>query len=172
MMPFAALALALAVQTTAGGRLTFKAPEGWIPRPAASTMRVAEFVLPRAAGDSEDGDLVVYFFGGQGGDVDANINRWIGQMQQPGGGSSAQVAKRESKTINGMAVTLLEVAGTYVAEKSPGSAEHFNKPGFRMRTAVVQTPKGPHFIKMLGPEKTVARWTAGFAAFLDSLRFE
>jgi hypothetical protein len=135
-------------------------------------MRVAEFVLPKATGDAEDGDVVVYFFGGQGGDVEANINRWVSQMQQPDGGASAERAKRETKTINGLAVTVLEVSGTYVAEIRPGATEKFNKPGFRMKTAVVQTPRGPHFIKMLGPEKTIAKWNDSFATFLASLTFK
>jgi hypothetical protein len=160
------------VASSVAGRLAFAAPGGWAPRPAASSMRVAEFVLPRTAGDVEDGELVVYFFGGQGGDVEANIARWVGQMQQPDGRASKDIAKREARTVNGLAVTMLDVAGTYVAEVRPGSTEHFNKPRFRMRTAVVQTPKGPYFIKMVGPEKTVARWSEAFVTFIQSLKFE
>jgi hypothetical protein len=164
--------LALLLQSASSGRLTFAAPDGWKPRPASSSTRVAEFILPRAAGDAEDGELVLYFFGGQGGDVEANVNRWLGQMEQPDGKTSKERATRESRTVNGLAVTLLDVSGTYVAEVRPGSTEHFNKPGFRMRTAVVQTPRGPHFIKMVGPAKTIARWNEAFASFLASLKFQ
>jgi hypothetical protein len=168
----AGLAVALFLQTSSTGRLTFTAPAGWTPRPAASTMRVAEFLLPKAAGDVEDGDVVVYFFGGQGGDVEANITRWLGQMQQPDGRASKDLAKRESQTINGLTVTVLDVSGTYIAELRPGAADHFNKPGFRMRTAVVPTPRGPYFVKMLGPEKTIVRWNDSFGTFIRSLKFE
>jgi hypothetical protein len=164
--------LAILVQAQPSGRLTFTAPDGWHSRPASSGMRVAEFILPKAAGDPEDGDLVLYFFGGQGGDVEANVNRWLGQMEQPDGKPSKDRATRESKTINGLAVTVLDITGTYVAEVRPGSTERFNKPGFRMRTAVVQTPRGPHFVKMVGPAKTIARWNEAFAGFLASLKFE
>ena len=38
----------------------------------------------------------------------------------------------------------------------PGATEHFNKPDFRLRAAVVETPGGPYYIKMTGPAKTVA----------------
>ena len=49
-------------------------------------MRVAQYKLPKAAGDSEDALLVVYYFGqGQGGSPQANIDRWIEQMKQPDG---------------------------------------------------------------------------------------
>ncbi len=49
-------------------------------------MRFAEFTLPRAAGDFEDAQLVIYFFGkGAGGNVEDNIDRWLSQVQQPDG---------------------------------------------------------------------------------------
>jgi hypothetical protein len=135
-------------------------------------MRVGEFILPKADGDTEDGDVVVYYFGGQGGDVQANINRWLAQMQQPDGRPTADVAKRATRTVNGIEISMLEVSGTYVAEVRPGATEHFNKPGFRMRTVVVPTARGPYFIKMLGPDKTVQRWTSSFDEFLGTLAYK
>jgi hypothetical protein len=156
----------------APGQLTFKAPDGWKPRPPASAMRVAEFILPKADGDAEDGDVVIFYFGGQGGDVEANVTRWLGQMQQPGGRASKDVATRSARTVNGLQITVIEVAGTYVAEVRPGATEHFNKPGFRMLAVLVPTPRGPYFIKMLGPDKTVKSWTQSFDAFLGTLKFE
>lgn len=159
-------------QGQAPGQLLFKAPDTWKPRPPASTMRVAEFVLPKADGDAEDGDVVIYYFGGQGGDVEANINRWLGQMQQSDGRASKNVATRTTTSVNGLQVTTLDVSGTYVAEVRPGSAEHFNKPGFRMRAVLVPTPRGPYFIKMLGPDKTVRRWAPSFDVFLGTLKYQ
>jgi hypothetical protein len=171
MLMLASVLLALLLPQ-ATGQLTFKAPDMWQPRPAASTMRVAEFILPKVDGDPEDGDVVVYYFGGQGGDVNANIDRWLGQMQQPDGTATAAVAKRATRTVNGIELSLLEVTGTYVAELRPGAIEHFNKPGFRMRTVVVPTARGPYFIKMLGPDKTIQKWSASFDEFLGTLAYK
>ena len=42
--------------------LTFATPDGWRQSPGASSMRVAEFTLPRADGDAEDAQLVVYYY--------------------------------------------------------------------------------------------------------------
>jgi hypothetical protein len=159
-------------QSAADGRLVFTAPAEWTSRPPQSSMRVAEYQLPPTEGDTEPADLVVYYFGGSGGSVDANIERWIGQMTQPDGRDSKAAAKRESRTINTLPVTQLDVSGTYVAEMTPGSTERHNKPFFRMRAAVVETPRGPYYVKLVGPEKTVARWGDGFAAFIESMRFE
>lgn len=155
----------------ASGSLAYTAPGAWHTRPASSSMRVAEFVVPRAPGDAEDGEVVIYYFGAGAGTTDANIDRWIGQMQQPDRSSTKEKAQRSTQTVNGLQVTTVDVTGTYVAEMRPGAAEHFNKPGFRLRAAVVDTPRGPYYIKMTGPARTIEAADAAFAAFLGSLRY-
>lgn len=157
---------------TTAATLTFSAPAGWKAAGPSSSMRVAQFVLPRAAGDSADAELVVYYFGGSGGTVDANIERWLGQMQQPDGKPSSAVAKRGTRTINGLKVTLVDVGGTYVAEMTPGSAQRHNSPNFRLRAAVIETANGPYFIKLTGPAKTIATSEKSFEAFLSSLKYQ
>jgi hypothetical protein len=167
-----ALAAVAGLQAPApGGSLTYTAPPSWHTRPASSSMRVAEFVIPHVTGDAEDAELVVYYFGSGAGTVDANIERWIGQMQQPDGTATKDKAKRSSRTVNGLQVTLVDASGTYVAEMRPGATEHFNKPGFRLRAAVVETPRGPYYLKMTGPAATIGAADAAFTAFLDSIRY-
>jgi hypothetical protein len=153
------------------GRLQFVAPSEWKARAAASSMRVAEFVVPRVPDDPEDADVIVYFFGGSGGSVDANIERWVGQFKTAQGGPVAPPTRRSSR-IGALQVTQIDVSGVYVAEIKPGSPERYNKPNFRMRAAVVETARGPYFVKFTGPSATVARASASFDAFLGSLRFE
>jgi hypothetical protein len=164
--------LSLAAPAMLAAGLTFTTPEGWRQSAPASSMRVAEFTLPRAAGDAEDAILIVYYFGGQGGGVDANMQRWIGQMQQANGQPSSASARKESRKVNGLAVTLVDVSGTYLAEMSPGAANRNNKPHFRLRAGVVETPKGPYFIKLTGPEKTVTKWDRAFDQFVSSFKVQ
>jgi hypothetical protein len=156
--------------------LAFTAPAAWRTRPASSTMRVAEFVVPKVAGDPEDAELIVYFFGSffgrLAGGVDANVDRWIGQMQQPDGSPSKDKARRDAKTVNGLKVTTVDLSGTYVAEVRPGAAERHNKPNFRLRAAVIETPGGPYYIKMTGPAKTMSAADADFNKFLGTLRYQ
>lgn len=124
----------------------------------------------RASGDSEDAEAIVYFFGGSGGSAEANVGRWIGQMQQPDGSASKDKARRDTQTINGLTVTTVDLAGTYVAEVRPGATERHNKPGFRLRAAVVETPRGAYYTKMTGPAKTMAAADADFKAFVATVR--
>ncbi len=160
------IALIVAGVPAQTGTLTFTKPAAWTPRPAASSMRVGEFVVPRASGDPEDGELIVYYFGGGGGNVEANLQRWTSQFQ------STTEPARTTATVNGLTLTSLDITGTYVAEMRPGSSEHYNKPGFRMRATVVETPKGPYFIKLTGPARTIDAAGAAFEQFLQSLNFK
>ena len=135
-------------------------------------MRIAQYRLPKVAGDTEDASLVLYYFGqGQGGSTAANIERWVGQIQQADGSSSKTRAKEESLEAHGLKVTTVDVSGTYVAETAPGSGTFLNKPGYRLRAAVVETPKGSYFVKLVGPEKTVAQWNESFLSYLRSFEF-
>lgn len=169
------MALALAVLlvpatiTVNAQTLRYDAPDEWNELTPASSMRVTEFQLPRVAGDAEDVELAVFYFGGSGGSVEANLQRWVSQMEQPDGRSSFEVAATTGFDANGLAVTVLDVAGTYVAAVRPGSPTQLNKPGFRLLAAVVETPEGPYFFKLTGPARSVGRWDRPFAAFLRTV---
>lgn len=152
--------------------LKFRVPAGWVEEERASTMRVAQYRLPKAPGDTEDASLVLYYFGqGQGGSTTANIDRWIGQMKQPDG-TAAKGAKDEQLVANGLKVTTVDVSGTYVAETAPGSGTFNNKPDYRLRAAVVETPNGSYFVKLVGPQKTVTQWNDSFVSYIKSFEFK
>jgi hypothetical protein len=166
-----AVALVVVSQQTAAS-LKFTTPSGWVEEKAASTMRVAQFKLPKAAADTEDASLVLYYFGqGQGGGTAANIERWVGQMKQPDGGAGTE-AKEETIMVNGLKVTTVDVGGTYTAETAPGSGTFHNNPNFRLRAAVIETPKGSYYLKLVGPQKTIAKWDKSVTEFVKSLEFK
>jgi hypothetical protein len=153
--------------------LKFTVPAGWIEEERTSSMRVAQYRLPHAATDTEDASLVLYYFGqGQGGSASANVERWIGQMKQAEGASSKEAVKQEQLEVNGLKVTTVDVSGTYVAETAPGSGTFHNKPAYRLRAAVVETPNGSYFVKLVGPEKTVAQWNESFLSYVRSFEFK
>ena len=158
---------------SARGELQFKSPSGWISERPTSSMRVSQYQLPAAEGDAESASLVVYYFGqGQGGSVEANLQRWIGQMQTPDGKPASDNAKTENTTVNGLKVTLLDVSGTYAGSDMGGGGTSQSKPNYRMRAGVIDTPKGAYFIKLVGPEATVARWDQTFQDFVKSAEFK
>ena len=158
---------------SASGNISFTAPDGWVVEKTSSNMRVAQYKLPKADGDTEDGSLVLSYFGqGQGGATQANIDRWISQVHQADGSDSKEKAKSESLTVNGLKVTMVDVSGTYSAEMAPGSGDFTSKPNYRLRAAVIETPKGSYFAKLTGPEKTISHWDQAFRDYINSFQFK
>jgi hypothetical protein len=133
-------------------------------------MRQAQFRLPRVDGDPEDAELVVFYFQGSGGGVQANIDRWIGQFKKPDGSPAADQARTSRRETNGIQLTIVDVSGTYMSSSGPMLSEVQDKPGFRMLGAVAEAGSGPWFFKLTGPAKTVARWEPQFHSFLDTVR--
>jgi hypothetical protein len=153
--------------------LKFSPPTGWIEEKPASSSRVAQYRLPKVTDDAEDASAILYFFGpGQGGGTAANIERWVNQMQQADDSAQKEKAKEDSLTINGLKVTTVDVSGTYTAEMAPGSGTFHNNPNYRLRAAVIETPKGSYYLKVVGPTKTMGKWDSSVTEFLKSVEFK
>ena len=131
---------------------------------------MATYLIPQAEGDDEPGECAVFFFGqGQGGSVDLNLQRWRDQFETDAGGPPT-LAQRES-TINGLTVTTVSLAGTYLASMGPMfQSGAVKKPGYKMLGAIIEAPDGNVFVKLTGPEKTVLDAEGEFQGFLNSLR--
>ena len=138
---------------------------------AARQMRIATYRLHAIAGDPEDAECAVYFFGaGQGGTVDANIERWVHQFTAPDGQSPAPSAITDKRDIAGLKVSTLTVSGTYLAGAGMmPQQQEVKKPKFRMRAAIIEAPQGLVFFKLTGPLNTVAAADKDFNSLLDSL---
>jgi hypothetical protein len=160
---------ALAWAGSAAG-LGWTAPAAWKsegPRP----MRAATYTIAAAPGDAEGGECVVNYFGpGQGGGVDANLKRWIGQFQAPGGGPADSLAKISKKTINGVPVTLVDITGTYLFKPFPMAPQATPKAGYRMLAAMAEGPQGTVFFKFTAPKKTTDAAESQFHGMLASLK--
>ena len=166
------LAVAALFAQAPAATLKYDLPEGWTSKAPSSRMRVAEFVLPKVDGDGEDASLVITYFGGQGGTVQANFDRWLTQMAQPDGRAAKDVAKTSILKTNDLTLSVMDLPGTFVAETAPGSTERYNKPGFHLTGAVIEGKGGPFFVRLVGPARTVEKWSASVQAFFKSLRVE
>jgi len=144
----------LASETVAG--LKWTAPAGWTAESGARPMRAATYTV----GDAE---CAVYFFGqGQGGGIQANLERWKNQFQ-------GSISKTGNRTIHGLPVTTIDVSGNYNGMTGPGSGGGAPKPGYRMLGAIVENPAGNVFFKFTGPAKTIAANQAKFDLLLNSV---
>jgi hypothetical protein len=137
--------------------LDWKVPPKWQLLPSTSKMRLATYRVPRAPGDTQDAELSVVQAGGS---VDANAQRWVGQFDE----ESQKTAKRSTRKVGALDLTIVEVEGTY-----SGMGES-TSPGWGLLGAIVAMPSLPCFFKLTGPAKTVAAARADFDAMMASLK--
>ncbi len=146
----------LAADSGAGIRWT--APSNWKSE-GDRPMRLATYQV------SPDGECAVYYFGqGQGGSVEANIDRWKGQFE-----GSKVAPKVEKRTIHGLTITTLDVSGAYTGMGGPRAPQGPPKQGYRLLGAIVEGPQGSIFFKFAGPAKTVAENQSAFEKMLSTL---
>jgi hypothetical protein len=164
----AASAASVFAESAAGVRWT--APAGWKSE-AARPMRAATYSIPLAAGDQGIAECVVNFFGaGQGGGVEANIERWRGQML--GADGKPAVAKIDKRPGRGVPITVVDTSGTYTGMGGPMTAGAKPVSGYRLMGAIVEGPGGSVFFKLTGPAKTIAAQQKNFEQLLASIQLD
>jgi hypothetical protein len=156
----------LLAESAAG--LKWTPPAGW-KSSGTTAMRAATYPVAPSPGDRDPAECAVYFFGmGQGGDIQANLDRWEGQFQTPAGKPApAKVAKA---TIHGLPVTTIDVSGDYSGMGGPLAAAPGKASGYRLLGAIVEGPGGNIFIKFTGPAKTMTANQPKFQQLLDSFQ--
>ena len=110
-----------------------RAPVGrprWLAAPRAFVADADDGVPHPAHGDDkEDAECSVITFGaGQGGSVDENVKRWVKQLEP-----TSTAVERSKRTVNGMNVTRVEVAGTYTPMAVPTMPASSSAPGLPAR---------------------------------------
>jgi hypothetical protein len=139
-------------------------------------MRAAQFTLPGESEGTDAPELILFHFGeGQGGQAQANIDRWIGQIQQADGKPSAERAKRESRKVGSFNVSLVTVDGDFgggMMGGDPHANPHASgaKTGYRLWAAVVEGKGGPWFFKATGPKGALEKASKGLDALVASLK--
>jgi hypothetical protein len=167
-----AIALASGVAAVASAEsaagVQWTAPAGWKAE-AARPMRAATYTVAPAGGDADPAECGVYFFGpGQGGTVDANIDRWRSQFSDPNGRTTP--AKIDKGQLHGLRVTRIDTSGSYSGMGGPIAAKTQTVPGYRLLGAIVEAPGGNIFVKFTGPMKTIAANQQKFEQLLASFQ--
>jgi hypothetical protein len=169
--PLLALAVALPASATAAPTtveidgFVSRTPATWDEEPAGP-MRHKQFRLPPAKGDSAPTELVIFFFGkAQGGSATDNVNRWIGMFERP-------ESKTTEETIAGVKTTLVEITGTYVQRSRPmdRTSPAERREHHRMIGVVLETPNGPYFMRLVGPDASVKQHRADFLKWLRAFK--
>jgi hypothetical protein len=154
--------------TVAEGKLEFKAPSAWAKKTPKVRIIEVEYEAPAAKGDEQPGRFTVM---GAGGTVEANVDRWVGQFDQPDGSATKDKAKIEKLKVSGQEVHWVDLSGTYKDSAGPfAGGKVINRENYRMLAAIIQTKKdGNYFLKLYGPKATMAENEKAFRDLLDSM---
>jgi len=145
-LAFASSSMAEDGKTFEVAGLKFTAAASWKEQAPTSAMRKAQFKVG-------DGEMVVFFFGkGQGGGVEANVARWLGQFEEP---KEQLNPKSETEEVAGgkAKVTTVSANGTFLS--GPPFGKKIPKADYALRGAIVECEGGPVFLKLTGPKKKV-----------------
>ena len=164
---FAALAGPLsaadAPKTFAVGGLNFSGPTGWTWVKATSPMRKAQFSV---AGPDGAAEVVFFHFGqGQGGSVQANIDRWLGQFAEP---KDQLKSMTEKKTVDGREITYVVAEGTYLSGPPFGQKTPLKNQA--LVGAIIKNEDGDIYVKMTGPKTTTSSSETAFKKMVESAK--
>ena len=166
LLTFACIVVAGAAEPPATfqvSEFTFKRPSGWEWIETASGMRKAQLKVP-SADKKESAEVVFYYFGqGGGGGTQANVDRWLGQFQEP----KEQIkSKVEEVTVNNRKVTYVQAEGTYLSGMPGGPKTP--QPNTMLLGAVLESANGNVFVKMTGPTALTKASIAEFKQMVES----
>ena len=164
------LSLVCALATTAfaaddtfkAGGFTFQKPASFKAKPTPpGGMRAAQ--LEYTGPDGKIAEAIFYFFGqGQGGGTQSNVDRWLGQFEEPREKINSKIDK---KKISAGEVTYVEAEGTYKSGMPGGPTTP--KPGTKLLGAILESPSGNVFVRMTGPIATVKAADADFRKMVE-----
>ena len=146
-----------------GNPLTWVTPAGWTEVPASSgsgSMRLVDLRF----GEKGEGECYLSAIPGNAGGVEANVNRWRGQMGLANY-TPEELEKLPKKIFLGRESVFVDFEGDF---KGMGAAADAQK-GFRLLGLVQPAPEFTLFVKMTGPKELVAQHQAAFEQFCQSI---
>ena len=110
--------------------------------------RALQYAVPGRDGTGEASLIFSVFKDGDGGPIQMNIDRWVGQFR-PTGDVPPRV-ERDSIEVDGMAVWMTELEGSYA-----GMGAAAPRAGWAQLGAIMEAPGRNIYIRLLGPSQTV-----------------
>ncbi len=155
----------------ADGKITLKAPQQWKKEKPKSSIVEYEFSAPADAKEGDEKARITIM--GSGGTIEANIERWYGQFEQPGGKSTKDVAKVEKFEAGGQTVHFVDIPGSFKDTMGAGpfsGAKPVLRENHRMLGAIIVTKDGGnYYVKITGNKDVLEKLSEGFKKSLKEL---
>ena len=144
------------------GGLRMPKPVTWVWTRPTMQFRALQYAVPANGVNAPAAELVFSVFaGGDGGPIDANLDRWASQFRE---GDAAARSVRGETSVAGMRVLRIESVGAYM-----GMGAAAPRPGYMQLGAIVEAPGRNVFVKLVGPQATVESNRAAFDALIAGM---
>ena len=143
-----------------------KVPDTWKQEAPTSTMRLTQFKLPKAEGDPEDAQLIIFYFKGGSGSAEDNLKRQLAKF------AGKPEVKLDKIKIGTHEAPYQDVTGTYMAKDRPfdPAAKVTEKKDYRQLYVPLVTDQGDFYPTLIGPAKTVEKHKKTFEEFLKNFK--
>jgi hypothetical protein len=156
------------VRPQGAGGILWDITAPFVRREPKSPVRAAEYGVD---GDAS-AELVVFHFGEEKVSIEAQIQGWLIQVDQPDGSDSAQKAKRGELKLGPLTINTVEVSGIYTGPVAMPGVQVTPEQASILLGAIVSGPKGPVMFKLTGPRGSIERARPAFEQLLHSVRPE
>ena len=141
-------------------------PAAWkVKELPPNSMRSAQFTLPKADNDPDDGDLALFVFPGGAGTPKQNLDRQLAKFLDAG-----RTDKESKVTVGPVEATYQDVAGTFKKKPFPMSTDFTPVPDYRQLYVLFDKDGKQYYLTLLGPKATVEKHKAGFEGWLKSFK--
>ncbi|HVK13121.1 MAG TPA: hypothetical protein VM597_30490 [Gemmataceae bacterium] len=141
-------------------------PADWKEEAPSSTMRKAQFKLPKAEGAKEDAELAIFVFPGGSGTVKQNLDRQLAKFVAEG-----RKDKTDKVMVGPIEATYQDVTGTYIKKPFPMAEKGTPQEDYRQLYVVFEAKDGrQYYMTLLGPAKTVEKHKKGFEDWLKNFK--
>jgi len=152
----------------AEGKLTMAAPESWEKKQPRTRIVEVEFAVPAKEAKTDAARLTMM---ASGGGVQANIDRWFGQFEQPNNKATKDVAKVEKMELSGVPVHVVDITGKFKDQPRGPFGPTVVKENYRMLGAIIETTNaGTYYVKLYGPAETIHENEKEFKGLIKSLK--
>ncbi len=155
----------------ADGKIVMTAPDTWKKVQPKSNIVQYEFSAPANAKEGDETARITIM--GAGGSVEANIDRWYGQFEQPDGKATKDKAKTEKFEAAGQTVHWVDINGNFKDTMGGGpfaGGKTVIRENHRMLGAIIVTKDGGnYFVKITGGKDVLEKLSEGFKKSLKEI---
>ena len=161
--------------TVTWGGLKSTTPGDWKEETPSNKMRMAQFKLPKAEGDPEDGELALFKSPG-GGSVQDNLARQEKKFELPPGKKAEDAIKVEKIKLGGKDAVYQDIRGTYLKKTAPfdPNAKTTKHSDYRQLYVLFENEEGGNTVlysmTLVGPTKTIEKHKKAFEEWVKNFK--